>query len=187
MIPVGEALEHALEAVRRAPADLGVLELIVARPTVGERHLLGEGVLSDTEGLVGDSWSRRGSSSTPDGLADPLAQLTVMSARAAALLAGPRDRWALAGDQLFVDFDLSRASTPPGTRLAIGESVIEITAKPHRGCVKFSARFGADALRLVNGPVGASLNLRGRNAIVVHPGRIRVGDAVTRIERAGDA
>jgi hypothetical protein len=159
----------------------GVLELIVCRPDVDARETLETAVLDEIEGLAGDSWRRRGSSRTPDGLADPMAQLNLMGARAAALVAGARGRWALAGDQLFVDFDLSEQSTPAGTRLAIGDAVIEITAKPHRGCAKFSERFGVDALRLVNSEVGVALNLRGRNGRVIQGGRIRTGDAVTRI------
>jgi hypothetical protein len=181
VILVGEELERELEHVRLAPTISGTLELIVCRPDVDERELLETAVLDDVDGLVGDSWRRRGSSRTPDGLADPLAQLNLMSSRAAALVAGSREHWALAGDQLFVDFDLSEASTPAGTRLAIGEAVIEITPKPHRGCAKFSARFGVDALGLVNSDLGVKLNLRGRNGRVVQGGRIRVGEAVIRV------
>jgi hypothetical protein len=175
-----EDLERALEHVGASPTRDGTLELIVRRPRVDEREVLDEGFLDLHEGLVGDSWSTRGSAMTSDGNADPAAQLNVMNARAAALIAGPVERWALAGDQLFVDLDLSAATMPAGTRLGIGEAVIEITAKPHLGCAKFSARFGLEALRLVNSPTGVALNLRGRNARVVTPGAIRVGDAVTR-------
>ncbi len=182
MVPDGEALERALDSVRQAPAHTGTLELIVARPEVGERRVLDVGTLDEVDGLTGDCWRTRGSSSTTDGAADPLAQLTVMGTRAATLLAGPRTHWALAGDQLYLDFDLSETATPAGTRLAIGEAIIEITAKPHRGCAKFAARFGTDALRLVNSAVGLELNLRGRNARVVHGGRIREGDPVSRVE-----
>jgi len=176
-----EDLDRGLEKVRSSPTRKGTLELIVRRPRVDEREVLSEGFLDLEEGLVGDSWSTRGSSMTIDGNADPAAQLNIMNARAAALIAGPVEQWALAGDQLFVDLDLSGASMPAGTRLGIGETVIEITAKPHRGCVKFSARFGLEALRLVNSPTGVALNLRGRNARVITPGSIRVGDAVTRL------
>lgn len=180
-MPVGEELQRELDHVSVAPALSGTLDLIVCRPDVDEREVLDAAVLDELEGLVGDSWRGRGSSRTPDGLADPLAQLNLMSSRAAALIAGPRERWALAGDQLFVDFDLSEGATPAGTRLAIGEAVIEITPKPHRGCAKFSARFGVDALRLVNSDIGVKLNLRGRNARVIQGGEIRVGEAVARI------
>jgi hypothetical protein len=181
MVPIGEALELELDHVANAPTDSGVLDLIVRRPAVDEREVLELGVLDETDGLVGDSWRSRGDAKTADGSADPRAQLNLMCSRVAALVAGPRERWALAGDQLFVDFDLAEASTPAGTRLAIGEAVIEITPKPHRGCAKFAARFGVDALRLVNSPVGITLNLRGRNARVIRGGRIRTGDAVTRV------
>lgn len=180
MMRSAEELEQGLDLVRAAPAEVGTLELIVCRPAVDEREVLDAGVLDVREGLLGDSWRARGSTRTADGAADADAQLNVMNARAAALIAGEIDRWPLAGDQLFVDFDLSEAGTPAGTRLRVGDAVIEMTAKPHRGCAKFSARFGNDALRLVNSPTGVELNLRGRNARVITPGSIRVGDAVTR-------
>ncbi len=176
-----DELEAALAHIRQAPADHGTLELIVRRPAVDEREVLESGKLSLTEGLAGDTWNRRGSSKTPDG--GPLldAQLNIMNARAAAAVAGSIDRWALAGDQLYLDLDLSGETLPAGTRLALGEAVIEVTAEPHTGCRKFSARFGLDALRFVNSAVGRALNLRGINARVVGAGPIRTGDTVTRV------
>ena len=176
-----EELEAALPHIRQAPADNGTLELIVRRPAVDEREVLESGMLSLEEGLVGDTWNQRGSSKTPDG--GPLldAQLNIMNARATAAVAGPIDRWALAGDQLYLDLDLSPETLPPGTRLALGEAVIEVTAEPHTGCAKFSSRFGVDALRFVNSPDGRTLNLRGINARVVKPGQIHTGDKVTRL------
>ena len=181
MLPTGDELDEALREIGLAPANTGVLALIVRRPDVDRREVLDTAVLDEVEGLVGDSWRRRGSSTTSDGLADPRGQLNLMNSRAAALIAGPPDRWPLAGDQLFVDFDLSEESTPAGSRLSIGEALIEITAKPHRGCAKFSARFGVDAMRLVNSDIGVRLNLRGRNARVIRAGLIVTGAAVTRV------
>lgn len=176
-----EELEAALDHIRQAPADHGTLELIVRRPAVDEREVLETGQLSMEEGLVGDTWNQRSSTKTPDG--GPLidAQLNIMNARAAAAIAGPLERWALAGDQLYIDLDLSLETLPAGTQLAIGSAVIEVTAEPHTGCAKFSARFGGDALRFINSPTGRALNLRGINARVFHPGQIHQGDPVTRI------
>ncbi len=177
-----DELELALDHIRRAPSDHGTLELIVRRPDVNEREILDTGHLSLQEGLEGDNWRDRGSSRTPDGGPHPDMQLNIMSARAAAAVAGPTDRWALAGDQLYIDLDLSTETLPPGTRLAVGEAIIQITAEPHTGCGKFAARFGHDALRFVNSPTGRALNLRGVNARVAHPGPIRQGDPV-RLQR----
>ena len=174
-------LEAGLDRIRQSPADGGVLELIVCRPSVGERNVLGEGHLDLIEGLAGDNWRARGSRQTADGSAHPEMQLNVMNARAAALVAQRKDRWALAGDQLYLDFDLSEANVPPGTRLAIGAAEIEVTAQPHTGCRKFVERFGLDAMKLVNSPVGKALHLRGINTKVVRPGAIRVGDVVRKV------
>ncbi len=152
------------------------------RPAVDVREVLEEGVLDPAEGLVGDTWKDRGSRRTPDGGPHPDMQLNVMSARAALLAAGgDPDRRSLAGDQLYLDLDISHGNLPPGTRLAIGEAVIEVTAEPHNGCAKFAERFGSDAVRFFNSPTGKALRLRGMNAKVVVAGTIRQGDAVRKV------
>jgi hypothetical protein len=173
-------LEAWLPRIREAPRDLGTLSMIVRRPERLEREILREARLDLDEGLVGDSWRPRGSSSMPDGSANPDAQVTLIAARLIDAVAVTRDRWALAGDQLYVDFDLSAGSVPPGTRLAIGEAVLEVTALPHTGCKQFAERFGVDAVRFTSTPLGRSLNLRGVNTRVVVPGTIREGDTVRR-------
>lgn len=176
-----ETLERRVDEVRASPPDSGIVALIVRRPDVDAREVLEEATIDVANGLVGDNWRVKGSSSMPDGTSNPLAQLTLMNARAAALIAGDRERWPLAGDQLYVDFDISAENVPPGTQLAIGGAVVEVTDKPHTGCTKFSARFGSDAWRFVNSPVGRELNLRGINARVVTPGPVRSGDLVRKV------
>jgi hypothetical protein len=176
-----DELAAGLDLVRQSPADHGTLELIVTRPDVGERAVHEEAELDSTVGLVGDNWLARGSRSTPDGSARPLGQLNIMNSRAIALIAPDPDRRPLAGDQLYLDLDLSPQNLPSGTRLAVGDAVIEINDKPHTGCAKFSERFGIDAARFVNSPDGMSVRLRGICATVVVPGTIRRGDAVTKV------
>ncbi len=176
-----EELDRGLDGIRQAPAEAGTLSYIVRRPAVEQREVVQEGMLDLEEGLVGDNWLRRGSRRTDNGLGHPDQQLNIMGIRAVKLVAGSRDRWALAGDQLYVDLDLSKDNLPAGTRLAIGEAIVEVTELPHLGCKKFQARFGTDAMRFVNSEVGRQLRLRGLNAKVVQPGRVAVGDAVTRL------
>lgn len=176
-------LDAALPTIIAAPADAGTVELIVRRPAVDEREVLEVAQLDLIEGLVGDTWKDRSSSRTADGSAHPDMQLNVMSARAVGALADSRDQWAQAGDQLYVDLDLSEANLPAGTRLRLGDATIEVTDQPHNGCAKFSRRFGLDAHRWVNSPEGKKLHLRGINAKVVVPGTIRAGDTIT-VERA---
>jgi len=177
-----DELAAGMAGIRRAPAAVGTVEMIVRRPAPDEREELAEGLLTPADGLVGDDWLARGSRAAPDRSADPERQLTLMGARVVDLLAGgDRAAWPLAGDQLYVDLDLSVANLPAGTRLAVGAAVIEVTEPPHTGCAKFSARFGSEALRFVNSPEGRSLRLRGLNARVTEPGVVRAGDAVRRI------
>jgi hypothetical protein len=170
-----EELLAGLDHVRESPRDAGALELIVGRPAVDERIVLASGELDTDRGLVADRWSR---GSKPN----PKAQLTVMNARAAQLVAGDRSRWALAGDQLFADFDLSPANIPPGTRLAIGSAVIEVSDQPHLGCEKFAARFGQAARVFANSPEGTAVSFRGINTRVVKSGTVHVGDAVRKLD-----
>jgi MOSC domain-containing protein YiiM len=165
-------LDAGLDTIRNSPQDDGAVELIVSRPQPGARDVLEYAHLDPAAGMVSDSWGMR--------VADPnpATQLTIMNARVIALVAQDRDRWPLAGDQLYVDLDLADENLPPGTRLEIGDAVIEVSAEPHLGCGKFIARFGVDAMKFVNSPLGRQLHLRGINARVVRAGAVRVGDRV---------
>ena len=173
-----EQLHAGLGEIMAAPRDAGVIELIVRRPAVDEREVVDTATLDLHVGVLGDTWRQRPSSRTPDRTPHPDMQVTLMNARVIALLAGPRERWPLAGDQFFLDLDLSAANLPAGSRLAFGTAVLEVTAQPHTGCGKFVERFGLDAMKWVNSPEGRSLNLRGINARVVQPGVVATGDIV---------
>lgn len=174
-------LEAALPAALGSPKDDGTLDLIVRRPALGRRDVLDAGELDLEAGLVGDTWNIRASKRTPDGSPHPDMQITLMNSRVASLIAGEATRWGLAGDQLYVDFDISAENVPAGTRLAIGTALIEVTGQPHTGCAKFLKRFGVDATKFVNSPRGLALRLRGINARVVVPGRIQTGDRIQKL------
>lgn len=174
-------LEAGLEKIRQSPQDQGVLEMIVRRPQDNERETMQEGQLDLVLGLVGDNWRTRGSSRMPDRSAHPEMQINVMNSRVIALIAQTKERWSLAGDQLYIDLDLSAENLPAGTRLAIGSAEIEVTPQPHTGCKKFLARFGEDAIKFVNSQVGKELRLRGLNAKVVQAGTIHVSDLVKKV------
>jgi MOSC domain-containing protein YiiM len=171
-------LDARLPELRELPTDAGTLELIVVRPSEGERETPPSGEITLEEGLVGDHWEPF---VERDGSLGRKAQLTIASTHLLGLIAEP-ERWALAGDNLLVDMGLDAESLPVGSRLAIGdEVVVEISDLPHTGCAKFSARFGSDALKFINSPEGRQLRLRGVNAFVVEPGTVSVGDAVRRV------
>ena len=174
-------LEAGMEHIRQSPKHQGTLQMIVRRPNVDEREILQEGELSATEGLVGDTWKARVSVHSTDGLPNPNKQITIMNARTIALLSQSEEHWPLAGDQLYVDMDLSDDNLPPGTRLAIGSAILEVSPDPHTGCQKFSSRFGVEALKFVNSPEGKRLHLRGINTKVIQAGIIHVGDTVRKV------
>jgi hypothetical protein len=170
-----------LDEIQASPGDDGDVKLIVRRGAESEREVLAAADLDVVDGLVGDTWRTRGSRRTPDHTADPKMQLTVMNARVAALVAVDEERRPLAGDQLYVDLDLSEANLPAGTQLAVGSAVIEVTDAPHLGCAKFRERFGDDALRFVNSELGRRLRLRGVNTRVVRAGRLMPGDTIRKV------
>lgn len=175
-------LEQGMSRVLASPKDDGGLELIVRRPKVNKREVIETGELCVENGLVGDNWLNRGSSRTDNGKGHPEMQLNLMNYRFAELIAGDRERVPLAGDQLFVDLNLSPDNLPHGSRLSIGSAVIEVTAIPHLGCKKFVERFGLDTMKFANSEFGRKHNLRGINAKVVRGGTIITGDRIA-VER----
>ena len=176
-----QELEAELDHLRAAPKDNGIVELIVRRPQVDHREVLELAELDPVKGLIGDSWCFRPSSKTPDHSPHPEMQINIMNSRVAALVAQEKDRWPLAGDQLYLDMDLSKTNLPGGTQIAIGTAILEVSPLPHTGCSKFVARFGVEAMKFVNSTVGRELCLRGINARVIKGGVIRVGDTARKI------
>lgn len=169
--------DDSLHDVRAAPADQGRVELIVRRPADGARDILDEARLDPGSGLVGDRWVTH-HGHEPIYLA---AELTVISTRVLAAIEPDRDRWPLAGDQLYVDLDLSAENLPAGSRLSVGTAVIEVSETPHTGCAKFSSRFGSDALRWINSPTGRAHRMRGLNAWIVRGGTVKPGDTIRKV------
>jgi hypothetical protein len=176
-----EELEAALDHLRQTPKDDGVVELIVRRPQVDHREVIDEAELDPVRGLLGDNWIVRGSSRTPDGSPHPDMQINIMNARVTALVAQEKDRWPLAGDQFYIDMDLSKENLPAGSRIEIGSAVLEVSPYPHLGCHKFVSRFGVDAMKFVNSEVGKQLCLRGINAKIIHGGVVKVGQTAKKL------
>lgn len=176
-----QQLEEGLEYIKQSPKEKGKLEMIVIRPQEGERKILEVGHLRKETGLEGDNWKTRGSRHTSDGSAEPDKQINIMNARAIEWIAQDRERWPLAGDQLYVDFDLSTENLPIGSQITIGSAILEITPPPHNGCKKFVQRFGLDAMKFVNSPIGKNLHLRGVNAKVIQAGQIKSGDEIIKV------
>jgi hypothetical protein len=174
-------LEQGMDKITVSPKNNGMLEMIVRRPETETREVINNGEITLTNGLEGDNWKARGSSHTVDNSADPEAQITLMNSRVIQSLAGNKENWQWAGDQLFVDMDLSIDNLPPHSKLQVGSVILQISATPHTGCKKFSSRFGIEALEFISTPLGKSLRLRGVNAKVIQAGHIQVGDVVKKV------
>jgi MOSC domain-containing protein YiiM len=173
-------IEAGIAEVLDSPKNEGTLRMIVRRPKVNAREVIEAGTLDAEQGLIGDNWLKKGSRWRRGG--DPKRQITVMNWRFAKLVAGDEERVPLAGDQLYVDLDLSQENLPLGTRITVGKAVIEVTKPPHLGCKKFVERFGMDAMMFANSDFGKTHNLRGINARVINGGEVRAGDRVSKIE-----
>jgi MOSC domain-containing protein YiiM len=176
-----EELRAGLSEIQRSPKDRGALRAIVIRPETDARSALQQCELSPELGVHGDNWAKGCWMPLPDGRPHPDVQVTIMNARTIALIAQDEARWPLAGDNLFIDLDLSADNLPPGTRLSVGTALLEITAVPHKGCSKFAARYGIDATRFVNSRDGLRLHLRGIYARIVERGLVTVGDIVEKL------
>lgn len=173
-----EHLQTQLEYIQQSPKETGRVELIVRRPGTEEREVIPQGRLIVSAGLEGDNWQARGSAATPDGSANPETEITLMNARVIHALTQDETRWALAGDQFFVDFDLSEENIPAGSRLIIGSAILEVSATPHNGCKKFSERFGLDGLKFISMAEYKPLRMRGINAKIIQAGEVKQGDII---------
>jgi hypothetical protein len=176
-------LHRGLPTILAAPADGGRLAAIVIRSAEDQRQCLESCRLTAARGVEGDRWAAGSWLTTDDGQPHPDVQVSLINTRLIELLAGGRERWELAGDNLCVDLDLSRANLPTGQRLAIGEAILEITEPLHKGCGKFAQRYGPAAVRFVNSEEGLTLRLRGVYAKVVQDGLVAVGDMARKVAR----
>ena len=166
-------LDAGWQQTEKSPQDMGTVDMIVRRPKPEEREELECATFSPEAGLAGDDWLRRSG--------NPEAQITMMNSRLINLLAGDKTRWSLAGDQLFVDLDISQDNLPPGTRLQIGEVVMEVSPLPHTGCTKFARRFGGAARKWIMSDQGVLERRRGVYTKVIVDGEIRVGDRIQKL------
>jgi MOSC domain-containing protein YiiM len=175
VLPIAD-LREGMAHIVASPRGMGTVELIVRRPRVDEREVVGSASITPGSGLEGDRWGARPHRSAHT-------EVTLMNARSIDLIAGgERERWPLAGDQLYVDFDLGLEHLPPGSRLRIGSVLLEVSDRPHTGCTKFSSRFGDHALAFVNSDDGLAMRLRGMNTSVLEGGIVSTGDPVVKEE-----
>jgi len=176
-----ELLDAAIDLICQSPSVEGSVEMIVRRPAIGEREILQEAELTVEGGLLGDNWPDRWSGKAEHRQRHLDMQVTLMNSRVIDAIAdGDRALWPLAGDQLFVDFDLRADNIPPGTKIQVGEAVLEVVAEPHLGCKKFMGHFGQDAVMFVNSDDVRLLNLRGVNAKVIAPGVVTNGGVISK-------
>jgi hypothetical protein len=175
-----QEIDRRMSWVLESPSDHGSVSLIVVRPQTDQRDVIGQAHFSAEAGVAGDNWQHDCWKRLADGRSDPNVQVAIMNARMIEVLTGDQAHWPLAGDQLFVDFDLSTTNLSPGDRLQVGDAMLEITAEPHRGCGKFKQRFGEAALQYVNSAYGDDHRLRGVYAKIIVAGKVEAGDVVSK-------
>lgn len=164
-----------------APKDAGTLDLIVMRPQPGAREVPQSYQVTALDGVPGDHWKTGSGYALEDGSGDPDAQICMMMSGCIGAIAGGKENWAPAGDNLFLDMDLTPSNMPPGTKFAIGSAEFVVTQTPHNGCQKFIDRYGRDACLFVNTGKGSELRLRGIYARVTKDGVLSVGDPVIKL------
>lgn len=169
-------LERAWSERTPSPVGHGTVRLICQRQGDGVHHLPRQVVIDVESGVVGDRWSL-----SPSPNRD--AQVTLMNVQVATLIAGTRAPIDGVGDNFLVDLDLSEGAAPVGSRIRIGSALLEVTAKPHRGCAKFRQRFGEDAYAWVAEGSNAegrwpTRRLRGVNCRVLEGGEVALADEV---------
>jgi len=177
-----QELESKTNEILKSPKNHGKIELLVIRPVSNERKVVEEMQVTHEDGVLGDVWKTKPSSSTPDGKPHPEKQVTIMNSRCIRTLAGDKNNWPPAGDQIYVDLDLSTQNIPAGTELKIGTAVLKVSSSPHNGCKKFAQRFGQDSMRFVNSKMGKANRFRGLNAYVLKEGTISAHDSVEILE-----
>lgn len=175
-------IEKQLPYVEASPKDNGVIKLIVVRPKTNKRQILDSCFISYEKGMEGDNWTLGCWKTTEDGSPHPDVQIAITNYRIHEIFSNLDKDRALAGDNLFVDLDLSERNLKAGDRLALGSAIIKITSVPHNGCGKFKERFGIDALKFVNSPIGKQMHLRGIYAKVIQNGIVSVNDTIKKIE-----
>ena len=167
--------------IEAAPKDTGTLDMIISRPDHGMRTQPQSVEVTAKSGVAGDHWSKGCWSSLSDGSPNPDVQICMMMSGVIGAIAGDRANWPAAGDNFFLDMDLTPANMPPGTRFAIGTAEFVVTDEPHNGCQSFIDRYGRDACLFVNTGRGKSLRLRGIYARVTKDGTVSVGDTVRKL------
>ncbi|PXF46048.1 hypothetical protein BWQ96_04223 [Gracilariopsis chorda] len=161
-----------------SPRDNGCVSLIVERPDINLRNIVNSTRLTVGGGMENSGWVERPEVGKKD-------QICVMSeAVIRAITNGDdKDEWAAAGDNLFVDLDLGKHNLKVGDRVQVGDRVLlEVSSKPHTGCIKFSTRFGQDALKAVSVPLAKERRLRGIYFFVVKGGEIKAGDKIKKLK-----
>ncbi len=176
-----QELAAGLPEILKSPKDRGPIESITVRPASEQRRTVNSVAISLAGGVEGDHWAQGCWKSTDAGKPHPDVQICMMNSRCIDLIAGDKDNWAPAGDNLFIDMDLTPENLPPGTRIAMGTAILEITDTAHKGCAKFIERYGRDACVFVNVGDGDRYKLRGIYGRVVQDGVLSVGDLATKV------
>jgi hypothetical protein len=181
MTPDMPGLMAALPFVMAAPADNAPVRQLCFRPDRHARSFPDQLALTRAAGIPGDRWLAEPWLRLPDGAPDPDIQVSILPARVLDLIWKPGDTAPHPGDPIIADMDLSLANLPPGTLVQAGSAVLRVSALFNDGCVKWKARYGADAKDWITAPGHPALRLRGILCAVVQDGAVRIGDRLQKL------
>lgn len=171
-----DELLAATPSILDAPKDRAEISMLCLRPGYNQRRFVDHIDVSPEEGIPGERWSTRPWLTLPDGAAHPGIQVCILSKRVLDLVWRDRATTPHPGDTFIVDMDLSEDNLPDGQLLQAGSAVLRVSEVFNDGCVKWKARYGADAKDWVNLPEYRAARLRGILCSVEQAGRIANGD-----------
>ncbi|MFT3781378.1 MAG: hypothetical protein QM790_05120 [Nibricoccus sp.] len=177
-----DELNRRYAAIPALPKNDARVEALCVRPDLGAREIREEIDFDPVHGAIGDRWERKTWMYLPDGKPDPRVQIAICNAQVIAMLQELTETNHHPGDTLFTNLDLSHANLPRGSKLQVGNAIIEISDVENDACMKFAKHHGSVVLDWIRLPQNRPLRLRGAFAKVSVGGKVRIGDVIKRID-----
>ena len=169
-------LTAALPHIAAAPKTDAPIAVLCFRPGLNQRLFPSSLTLTRAEGIPGERWLTMPWLRLDDGSPDPRIQVSILPQRVLDLMWRDRTATAHPGDTIVADLDCGIANLPEGTLIQTGSAVLQVSGIFNEGCIKWKARFGADARAFIDAPGHPDLRLRGVLCAVVQDGVVALTD-----------